>query len=105
MHLIQHDDLVIVLSIIVNVSQRQQTGSVREDGLSPAGILFMRDEHLGLIVTDHFVQSIVLVEFFELRKVVLVELQSHLDSRRDDASEHVHVSEHPLVTLTRYSEE
>ncbi len=53
---VQHDDLVLVTSVIHNVAESKQRRHVGQDSAAPHRVAFVRDKHLLFISSDGIVQ-------------------------------------------------
>ena len=99
--LVEHDDLVLVGSVVDDMAQGQEAVGTGEDGRPPRGIALVRD-HDGLVVAaDRVVQGLDVVVLVRTREMILVQLDRHPHGGSHHPFEQLHVAEHPLVPHRR----
>lgn len=73
MAFVQHDDLILVCSVIDHVPQSEQRVAARQHGLPPGGVALVADYEAAAIVCDGFIQDRCFLGLLQTSEVILRE--------------------------------
>ena len=98
MSLVQHDDFVLISTIINDMSKSKKTIGTAQDSCSPSGISFMRDDNVLIMGLNGVIQGRNVVVLIRWHEMILVKFHRHSYSWSYDFLEEFHITKDPFIT-------